>query len=186
MRFASSPGRWATHLPITAGLVSVAVFLLLWWTLPSVFTEGIPRRGDNKAPRDTADDVSKRMGTWLSRGLDATSVLTLLLWTSTFLVPIVYFAGNRFGAPNGTFLDDYFGPIMYSQWLAIPSLVSHYWPLPPSAEKQSYQPSWTLIHTCVRIRFTLLLVPPSSNAISRYSGTFGAIASRALHTTRSS
>ena len=57
------------HLPITLALLSVTAFLLLWWALPSVLTESPVPRGVLKAPRDTTDKDSMRMGTWMSRGL---------------------------------------------------------------------------------------------------------------------
>jgi hypothetical protein len=78
------------HLPVTLTLVAITVFLLAWWVLPSVLTEGPLRRGVRKPPRDTSDAVCLRMGTWLSRGLDATTVVTMMLFTAIFLVPIAY------------------------------------------------------------------------------------------------
>src|ERR1035437_2420231 len=97
------------HLPISLGLVSAATFLLLWWALPSVLTEGMLRRGEKKAPRDTSDNVSMRMGTWMSRGLDSTSIITMLLWCAIFLVPVLYKVANR----NGD-LDQHLGPVAFA------------------------------------------------------------------------
>jgi hypothetical protein len=78
------------QLPITLFLMGLTVFLLIWWALPSVLTEGILLRGEKRAPRDTSDKISVRMGTWMSRGLDATAIVTWLLWISIFLVPVLY------------------------------------------------------------------------------------------------
>lgn len=97
------------QLPVTIGLLSLTAFLLLWWALPSVFTEAMLRRGKKKAPRDTSDTVSVRMGTWMSRGLDATTIVTLLLWSAVFLVPALYRAANWRGQ-----LDPYLGPIAFA------------------------------------------------------------------------
>jgi hypothetical protein len=97
------------HLPITLALLSVTAFLMLWWALPSVLTESPVCRGVNEAPRDTSDKDSVRMGTWMSRGLDATSVVTMLLWTAIFLVPFLYILVDHVYC-----LDDTFGPITYA------------------------------------------------------------------------
>jgi hypothetical protein len=97
------------QLPVTLALVALTAFLLLWWALPSVLTEAMLRRGERKAPRDTSDSVSMRMGTWMSRGLDATTVITLLLWSAIFLVPVVYKLANWKWK-----LDPFFGPIAFA------------------------------------------------------------------------
>jgi hypothetical protein len=98
------------HLPVLLALVAVTSFLLAWWALPSVLTESMIRRGERKPPRDTSDAVSLRMGTWLSRGLDATSVVTLLFWSATFLVPILYKLANDEWPHVGEIL----GPITFA------------------------------------------------------------------------
>jgi len=77
----------------TLGLFVVALFLLFWWALPSVFTEQYRQRDEKKPPRYTTNAMSKRMGTWLSRGLDATSVITFLFWCAIFLVPPLFLPG---------------------------------------------------------------------------------------------
>jgi len=85
------------QLPVSLSLVTVAAFLLTWWALPSALTERFPYRNDakdtqhdGKAPRDTDNATSLHMGTWLSRGLDSTSVINLLLWCSVFLAPAAW------------------------------------------------------------------------------------------------
>ncbi len=92
------------QLPVSLALVAIAGFLLTWWALPSAYTERFPYRNDakdkehaGKAPRDTDNATSLHMGTWLSRGLDSTSVITFLLWSSIFLVPAVYILLFDFG-----------------------------------------------------------------------------------------
>ncbi len=98
------------HLPVTLTLVAVTSFLLAWWALPSVLTESMVRRGERKPPRDTSDAVSLRMGTWLSRGLDATTVVTLFFWSAIFLVPILYKLANHTWPQIGQIL----GPITFA------------------------------------------------------------------------
>jgi hypothetical protein len=54
-------------------------FLLVLWVLPSVFAEiNPPVRSENFA--------SIRMGDWLSRGLDATKIVTGLVWCAAFVL----------------------------------------------------------------------------------------------------
>jgi hypothetical protein len=85
------------QLPVSLALIAVAGFLLTWWALPSALTERFPYRNDakdrqhaGKAPRDTDNATSLHMGTWLSRGLDSTAVITFLLWCSIFLAPAAW------------------------------------------------------------------------------------------------
>jgi hypothetical protein len=78
------------QLPATLALLGLAGFLLVWWALPSVLTERFPARNKVEPPRTAPDDVSVHMGTWLSRGLDSTAAVTLLLWSSIFLAPVLY------------------------------------------------------------------------------------------------
>jgi hypothetical protein len=80
------------QLPVSLALIAIAGFLLTWWALRSALTERFPYRNDakdkqhaGKAPRDTDNATSLHLGTWLSRGLDSTSVITFLLWCSVFL-----------------------------------------------------------------------------------------------------
>jgi hypothetical protein len=85
------------QLPVSLALIALAGFLLTWWALPSALTERFPYRNDakdgqhsGKTPRDTDNATSLHMGTWLSRGLDSTSVITFLLWSSIFLAPAAW------------------------------------------------------------------------------------------------
>ncbi|MGB8538695.1 MAG: hypothetical protein WCD57_19890 [Acidobacteriaceae bacterium] len=98
------------HLPLTLLFVALTSFLLVWWVLPSVLSENTVPRGKPRAPRDASDAVSLRMGTWMSRGLDATTVVTLLLWSAVFLLPILY----TLTASQWPLLDDVFGPLTFS------------------------------------------------------------------------
>jgi hypothetical protein len=97
------------HLPVMLLVLSLNTFLLIWWALPSIFTEGVLPRGSNKPPRDSTDQASIRMGTWMSRGLDATSLITVLLWSAIFLVPVLYIAGSFLSSEPEKFL----GPITF-------------------------------------------------------------------------
>jgi hypothetical protein len=97
--FISAALAWSVgyQLPVSLTLITIAGFLLTWWALPSALTERFPYRNDakdkqhaGKAPRDTDNATSLHMGTWLSRGLDSTSVITFLLWCSIFLAPAAW------------------------------------------------------------------------------------------------
>jgi hypothetical protein len=79
--------------PLTLGLFALGLLLLFWWALPSVFSENYRQRDEKKPPRPTTNAVSLRFGTWLSRGLDATSVITFLFWIAIFLVPPLFLPG---------------------------------------------------------------------------------------------
>jgi len=51
------------------------------------------------------------MGTWMSRGLDATTVVALLLWSAVFVLPLLY----KLAASKWPPLDDViFGPLTFS------------------------------------------------------------------------
>ncbi len=98
-KFISAALAWSVgyQLPVSLALIAIAGFLLTWWALPSALTERFPYRNDaknrqhsGKAPRDTDNATSLHMGTWLSRGLDSTSVITFLLWSSIFLAPAAW------------------------------------------------------------------------------------------------
>jgi hypothetical protein len=77
----------------TLALLALALFLLFWWALPSVFAEKYRLRDEKKPPRFATNAESLRRGTWLSRGLDATSVVTFLFWCAIFLVPPLFLPG---------------------------------------------------------------------------------------------
>jgi len=69
--------------PVVLAALSTSVFLLLLWLLPSVLTEMKPPRGSDNAS-------SRRMGAWLSRGLDATAIGFALMWTAAFFLPVLF------------------------------------------------------------------------------------------------
>jgi hypothetical protein len=79
------------QLPITLGLFTLALFLLIWWALPAAITERFPLRDQKEPPRSSTNLESVRLGTWLSRGLDATSVVIFLFWCAIFLAPPAFY-----------------------------------------------------------------------------------------------
>jgi hypothetical protein len=84
------------QLPVTLGLLALALFLLVTWVLPGVITERFPDRfllnGKQIAPRDVSNAATLRMGQWLSRGLDSTATVTWILWCAIFVAPLTYAA----------------------------------------------------------------------------------------------
>jgi len=81
--------------PFTLILFGLSLFLLFLWALPGVLTEKSPLRSDMEPPRSSTNAESVRLGTWLSRGLDATSVITFLFWCAIFLIPAIYLPGEN-------------------------------------------------------------------------------------------
>ena len=79
------------QFPVTLVLFTFALLLLIWWALPSALTERFPQRGEKEAPRYSTNSQSLGLGTWLSRGLDATSVVTFLFWSAIFLAPPAFY-----------------------------------------------------------------------------------------------
>ena len=82
-----------TGFPLTLIMFGISLFLLFWWVLPGVLTETFLLRNQKEPPRSSTNAESVRLGTWLSRGLDATSVITFLFWCSIFLIPTIYVFG---------------------------------------------------------------------------------------------
>jgi hypothetical protein len=74
-------------LLVTMSIFGISVFLLTWTVLPSVIFEVKPEWTENAA----ADRI-RRLGEWLSRGLDNTAILTRLLWFAIVPVPLFFFA----------------------------------------------------------------------------------------------
>ena len=82
------------QMPITLLLVTLAICVLVWWVTPSVLVESFQLRNKAVPPRTSTNNQSRALGSWLSRGLDATSVVTFLFWCSVFLaLPAVYVLG---------------------------------------------------------------------------------------------
>ena len=79
------------EFPLTLALFFIGFFLLIWWVLPAAVTERFPLRATLAPPRSSTNAETLRMGTWLSRGLDATSTVTFLFWSSIFLLPPVFY-----------------------------------------------------------------------------------------------
>jgi hypothetical protein len=131
--FISDALAWSVgyQLPVSLVLVAIAGFLLTWWALPSALTERFPYRNDAKnrqhdgeAPRDTDNATSLHMGTWLSRGIDSTSVITFLLWSSIFLAPATWIILRDFAPDHSELLcalntlQRWTEAIVYTQTLA--------------------------------------------------------------------
>jgi hypothetical protein len=76
-------------------LIFLGLFLLILWALPSVFTEA-----DEDTPVRSKNDLSLQMGAWLSRGLDATKIVSGLNWWAAFFV-LPVFAISYCLAPPG-------------------------------------------------------------------------------------
>lgn len=76
--------------PVLLGLAAAGFFLLIWWALPSVLTETYPLRGEKKPPRWFTNGESVKLGSWISRGLDCTSLVVLLIWTAIFVAPLYF------------------------------------------------------------------------------------------------
>ena len=99
-----------TGLPVNMVLVSLSLMLLVWMALPSVTFEG-------DAPTSCTNADSRHAGQWLSRGLDATKIVTHLWWAAVFIVATVFGIGDVFareGRPVA-FLDwskDWAAPIL--------------------------------------------------------------------------
>jgi hypothetical protein len=96
--------------PVVLALLSTGFFLVLLWLLPSVFTEMKPPRGSDNAS-------SRRMGAWLSRGLDATAIGFVLMWTAAFLLPVLFLILHEWKKSEFNFLDSPTAEIL--QWLGL-------------------------------------------------------------------
>jgi hypothetical protein len=86
-------GSYMVVLVTLAGLI-----VLIWWALPSVFTERFPPRRDygwyvkhgTEPPRNSTNHDAMWMGAWTSRGLDSISLVTWLCWSAIFLIPLAF------------------------------------------------------------------------------------------------
>jgi hypothetical protein len=77
--------------PILLALASSGFLLMVWWALPSILTEKLPLRNKKKPPRNSTNAQCLRLGSWISRGLDSTSLVTFLIWSAIFVAPLYYF-----------------------------------------------------------------------------------------------
>jgi hypothetical protein len=84
-----------TGLPLNMLLVSLSLMLLIWMAMPSVMFE-------SAAPASCTNRESKRAGVWLSRGLDATKIVTHLWWASVFVAGVVFGLGDFFAREGRT------------------------------------------------------------------------------------
>jgi hypothetical protein len=82
----------SSGLPLMLVLLVAAFGLLIWMALPSVGMEG-----RDTAPSAGTNAQSKRWGAWLSRGLDSTSAVTVLLWTMSFVLPVLFAVADHLG-----------------------------------------------------------------------------------------
>jgi hypothetical protein len=96
--------------PVVLAVLSTGFFLVLLWLLPSVFTEMKPPRGSDNAS-------SRRMGAWLSRGLDATAIGFVLMWTAAFLLPVLFLVLHEWKKSELNSLDSPTAAIL--QWLGL-------------------------------------------------------------------
>ena len=126
--FSVGPG-----LTFTLALMVLGFVLLIWWALPAVLTETFPSRGKDGPPRSSTNDQSLHLGLWLSRGLDATSIVTVLIWCAIFLIPSASFFWSRLpagldkiAAMNGwtDFIVDHTGRLTAS--IAVLALIVRY------------------------------------------------------------
>jgi hypothetical protein len=152
------------HLPFTLLFIGLTTFLLVWWVLPSVLSESMVPRGKPRAPRDASDAVSLRMGTWMSRGLDATTVVTLLLWSAVFVLPWLY----KLAAQKWPLLDDViFGPLTFS--LVTNTLVG--FTLLAALAKGGQTVLATLLDVDTYLRSTPVYATPRATIFERYIST---------------
>ncbi len=152
------------HLPFTLLLVALTSLLLVWWVLPSVLSENMVPRGKPRPPRDASDAVSVRMGTWMSRGLDATTVVTLLLWSSVFALPIVYKLAARKWPP---FEQVFCGPLTFS--IVTNTLVG--FTLLAALAKGGQTVLATLLDVDTYLRSTPVYATPRATIFERYIST---------------
>ncbi len=71
--------------PIILALLLYGLLLMALWLIPSIYSEMQP-------PRCSDNRSSERMGNWLSRGLDASKINTLIMWAAAFAAPPVLVA----------------------------------------------------------------------------------------------
>lgn len=93
-------------LPITLGLFTIGLLLLTWAVLPSIVFEIKP-----EWTKDTRTNRLNWLGTWLSRGLDNTAILTRVLWFAIVPIPLLFFVIDWL-ALHTTLLDPWL-PILY-------------------------------------------------------------------------
>ena len=96
--------------PVVLAVLGIGVFLLLLWLLPSIFSEMKPPRGSDNAS-------SRRMGAWLSRGLDATAIGFVLMWTAAFFLPVLFSILHEWKKSELNSLDSPTAAIL--QWLGL-------------------------------------------------------------------
>jgi hypothetical protein len=77
--------------PILLALAASGFLLIVWWALPSILTERFPLRNEDGPPRNSTNAQTLRLGTWISRGLDSTSLVTFLMWSAIFVAPLYCF-----------------------------------------------------------------------------------------------
>lgn len=182
--FISNALAWSVgyQLPVSLVLVALSGFLLTWWALPSALTERFPYRNDAKdehhdgeAPRDTDNATSLHMGTWLSRGLDSTSVITFLLWSSIFLAPAAWIILRDFAPDHSALLgvlnklQYWTETIVYMQILAAAVLLVY-------AARSGSIILGIVLDVDTYLRDTPVEAPPRARIFERYMSTLRYIA----------
>jgi hypothetical protein len=103
--------------PMVLVVLLMGIFLLLLWLVPSILTEKSPPRGSNNAS-------SKRMGGWLSRGLDTTAIVFVLFGIAAFVSPLGYAATHYLAISDAKDNPDVIKYVIYPtalilQWLGL-------------------------------------------------------------------
>ena len=70
---------------LTLALLAAALFILALWLIPSMYSENA-----QNVPVRSPNDISRRMGGWLSRGLDSTKIATGFAWCAAIGVPFLF------------------------------------------------------------------------------------------------
>jgi hypothetical protein len=109
--------------PIVLALLLCGLLLMVLWSIPSIYSEKHPpQRSDNKS--------SKRLGSWVSRGLDASKISTMLTWSAAFAVPaflVTWIELQRIGELQSIFnqISDQMKKLTF-YWPAIFSYLIHW------------------------------------------------------------
>jgi hypothetical protein len=103
--------------PVVLVVLLIGIFLLLLWLVPSILTEKTPPRGSDNAS-------ALRMGTWLSRGLDTTALVFVLLGIATFVSPLGYIGAHYLAISSSHDNRDVVKYVIYPtalilQWLGL-------------------------------------------------------------------
>ncbi len=159
------------QFPLTLGLFFLAMFLLIWWALPGVMTETFPLRQEQKPPRSSTNAESVALGSWLSRGLDATSVVTFLFWSSIFLAPPLFYLISHFSEQFRNLL------VQTTQWIIDNPALAISGPVLAAVVKYGSPVLATVLDVDTYLRTTPQEEPPRAKIIERYVSTLRYLAS---------